>query len=315
MSDSIKNTMDDIVVKFKTADGIVSSKTLKEFLTLNFSLNKEDKRKKQAMAKLYKINGKEKLFDTFINPPILDLVTKISDIDKKKGKGGNYNPQNNTLIVENGRSIDLTVATIAHELKHAQQMSGDMYKIFTGEIKTSKREKLQLKFLTEAQAFAFGSYVYHKASSGDTHFMGDDKFYARNKHHFENIENILKINSKDDWKDIEGKLINAWLKVLYDGKAMHYRDHYLQGNSLDPNDKTLDHIPTSFHLSETTSEKDLLVKLAQAPLTPTKSEKKWLRMLLLNASQKDNDSISSNLSSKNTGKSLFSKWFKISSRL
>ncbi|MBQ4472431.1 MAG: hypothetical protein II942_04235 [Alphaproteobacteria bacterium] len=286
MADDVKNidsTIDNICVKFRTLDGQEFNEKIAVFLTHNNStLTSEDQKKKDAIAKLYMLYKDGQLSYTFSSiAPTLDLITKITKEDRKKGKEGSYDPTNNTIIVENAGSTALTAALIAHELEHAQQMGGDMHKIFTGEIKTSAREKLQLKFLTEAQAYALGSYIYFKVSSGDTHFMGTGDFYQKHKKSFEPIEKILKDNPDAHWKDVERKLINAWLNILYEGKAMHYRDHYLKGNSIDPTDKSLTHIPGSFHLSQSASPEQLLSKLARAPLTPIKKEKEGMRKLLL----------------------------------
>ena len=314
MTDNVQdnNTMNNILVRFGSKENDIISIAQLRLMEpeARKTLLGENESKWGAIDKLYKINEKEHLFDGFSDPPTLDFITKISEQDKKRGKGGNYNPQNNTLIVENKETTDLTLATIAHELKHAQQMQGDMFKIFTGEIKTNPREKLQLKFLTEAQAFAFDSYVYYKASDGNTNFMGNGNYYQKNEKSFEPIEKILKDNPETSWQNIEGKLINAWLNVLYEGKALGYRNKYLDGHSLDPQNTTLKKIPESFHLSESVSQEELLTKLAQAPLTPTTKEKKTLRTFLLKATQEGKNDPRNQMPTNTEKKTIFPQWLK-----
>ena len=273
MQNISQNTMENILIKFKTGHKTRELIPITDFLNTDESaLSNEDIRKKAAIVKLYELNEKEHLFDRFNPPPIFDLTTKISEEDKKRGKGGNYNPETNTLIVEEEQSTDLTAATIAHELEHAKQMKGDMYQIATGKKKISGKEKLQLKFLTEAQAFALGSYVYYKASGGDAHFMGKGDYYEQHKESFAPVEKILASHKNSSYKNIEGELIKAWLDILYKGETSTYRNRFIEGTSLSAKDKNLDKIPTSFQLSESVSQK-ILEKLEEVPTTTTVEER------------------------------------------
>ena len=147
-----------------------------------------------------------------------------------------------------------------------------MYQIVTGKKKISGKEKLQLKFLTEAQAFALGSYVYYKASGGDTHFMGKGDYYEQHKESFAPVETILVSHKNSSYKDIEGELIKAWLDILYKGETSTYRNRFIEGTTLSAKDKNLDKIPTSFQLSESASQ-EILGKLKEVPIITTVEER------------------------------------------
>lgn len=284
------NSMANLLVKFETLDGQTHENvTLAQFLDATFDvtqLSEEDQIKREAIGIIYKLNGNEsKLFDRFPNrehPLLFDFIVERD----RPGSNGHYDPKTHAINLRNPsadegyppltrqQKVAFLVGCYAHEMKHCQQFDKNiqaMYaQILTGHAPNGWATH-QLRYLSEAQAHAFGGYVYQKAF-GNTNFLkdGNEENYEANQDQYASIIALhQKLGTKADYKDVEKELIMGWLDILYEGTAKGYRDSYHRSTIVKQSDAGINEIPPEFRLKKDDIS-PIMDKLKNAPKTPTK---------------------------------------------
>lgn len=289
------NSMDVIQVAYETTgkDGKKQTKTvsLQEFLgidkenrdtfTMPQGLDETDQIKWEAIRNLYELNGREALYEKFPKRE-KTLTINLTHRGHNTESQGHFEPSDNTLDFgfDKGKnrdeSIRLATASLAHETKHAQQFGKDllamMKKMMTSQVEDGLANH-QWRYLSEAQAYALGGYVYAKLAQNPnerTGFLQDER-YEKYKSEYAEIEKIhQQASDKATYKEMERPLMMAWLDVLFRGEANGYRDSYFKNVSIGKNDKGITFIPDSFSLQpqDVASLMDKVKK--ETPKTPTK---------------------------------------------
>jgi len=127
-----------------------------------------------------------------------------------------------------GTELNLLI-NFAHELKHAEQYSEELYKMQEYARNNDGLMYHQLEYLTEAQAYAFEEYV-------------EDLFYAKEK----GVED----KNIRAFSDVESIGIKDFLQILYEKGT--YRDDYDWDSPILRKNKglTVEEIPASFHFRD-----------------------------------------------------------------
>ena len=284
------NSMANLLVNFKTLDGTIHNNiTVAEFLDAKFDvsqLSEEDQIKREAINIIYDLNGDEsKLFDRFPDrehPLLFDFIQGANGQDTN----GHYDPKTHAINLKNPSADDgyasltrkqkiaLLVGTYAHEMKHCQQFDKNLAQmlnqILSGQVADGWATH-QLRYLSEAQAHAFGGYVYHKAF-GNADFLkdGNEENYEAHKDQYDTIIALYqKYGQGEEYKNVEKDLIVAWLDILYEGTAKGYRDSYHRSTIVKESDQGIREIPPEFRLQKDDIQ-PIMDKLKNAPKTPTK---------------------------------------------
>ena len=236
-----------------------------------------------AIRQLYELNEKDpplyQEFPTFRsdkNPLTIDLTTAGMTGEDAEAS---FKMETNKVEFEETDKPDVLVATLAHELKHAEQCGEEAYRLhipmnislLTGKPMENAYAWHQLHFLMEAQACVTGVRAYHELF-GTTPNMPLANIY-------EKISSLYTdASGRKDEKKIEKMAIPIFLNMLYKSS---YKDNYDMFAPLGENDAGLDHIPESFHLPQS-----LLTNLNEAPRTSKfgKDRKSLLQPLIPNSS-------------------------------
>jgi len=259
------NTMDGILVDFVLpGETKARSVLLKEFLELKpEQLTAQNQKIQKALGRLYQLNDrKPPLFHSFpkrnVGPLIINCTPVVANCS------AHYVLEKNKVeIVESAlESTELfLIDTFAHELKHAEQSSEEFCDLFNAIIK--KGDGLayhQLKYLKEAQAYAFGSYVSHLAALNYPYPKQPQWRYDEAVSPI--LEEYLKDKSIAAFSDIEHEIIKRVLPIIYSRGS--YRDEFDLDVPISKEDTGLTEgeIPTSFHFKQ---PRETLFLLQQMP--------------------------------------------------
>ena len=266
------NTMDVIFVDYllpgEPEDAEKHRVTLKEFLALpQEQLTEQNQKVQKALGQLYKLNDrKPPLFHSFPKREAGPLVVDCTPIEKANFAACYVTDENKIKIVKSElESTELWLLdTFAHELKHAEQISEEYYKMDGDAQKNDGLKYHQLRYLDEAQAYAFGSYVTYlfqlESSSPKTQWRYDKLVYPV-------LEKHTQGKSIDDFYDIQCEMMKEVLLLLYKNEA--YRDKFDLISPILRKDKgfTEGDIPNSFHFKNPEEALSLLEDMPRDPLT------------------------------------------------
>lgn len=276
---SKKNSMDVIQIKCNADPS--KSISLTEFLSDHppFDLTPEELDIREALRFLYNENAKnpplfEKFPDWRKDQPLTIDCTSIHKISSGNATASFNDNDNEITFKKSPRSMPL-VSTLAHELKHAEQCTREVYDLSPESFFSSdEKDNLaiqQSRFLREAQSYIFGNYV--------------QMLFLQKDGPIENLEE--KMTEKSDWgtrkllsrmaewirqnggkrssesyKNLEQELIPQMLDNLY---YSGYKTQYDQFYSIRETDKGLSHIPDGFSLDKSFGESLLQGKLQEVP--------------------------------------------------
>lgn len=172
--------MDNIVIRYGVSDADFREKKelkkikeckLSDFIKLDKkNLLPFEQKLQESLIELYKLNGKEPpLYKKFPLSPsrkrlVIDCTTtgRLSRVLAEKEFIAHYDSEAHVVgfdSLEEKMDTSTFIITLAHELKHAEQ--------YTTELKTMLKrgnnyQKQQLSFISEAQAYLFGTLVEEK---------------------------------------------------------------------------------------------------------------------------------------------------------
>jgi len=214
------NTMDVIFVDYllpNEPEGTTPHHvTLKEFLALPpEKLTEQNQKIQKALGQLYKLNDREPpLFHSFPKREAGPLVINCG-YAAYQNLYAYYEPnENKVALADNALAATelYLLSTFAHELKHAEQTSEEHYSL---QRKMQRKDGLayhQLRYLNEAQAYAFGSYVLY-LSQLNTYPKG--LVWLHDLPTFPILERHSKEQHIDDFRDIEYEMMKEVLPLLY----------------------------------------------------------------------------------------------------
>ena len=147
----MSNSMDCIFVK--VGKKIIA---LKDFLKMDTTFfNEAECKIQEALTYLYEKNkGNPPLFKKFPNRGNKKLIIDSKTVQMEKGIAAQYSPDDNVIEFTSTREIINLTASLAHELKHAEQTSEEYLAM-----NNNNRQEQQVDFITETQAKIFQTYV------------------------------------------------------------------------------------------------------------------------------------------------------------
>lgn len=243
-------------------------------------LTETEKKIQEALRFLYEQNEKDPpLFKKF---PDWRQALVINCTGSKGSCGAAFDPEENTIEFTKNSSAMPWVATLAHELKHAEHCTQERYKITKYEPGQDNLGRQQVRFLDESITYPFGNYVQmlyflqHGATSiGDaamqliqkTDFGTDVVLKPLMKWMMEKPkptfwDKLLRRKPKKDYKDFERKVIPLMLDRLYHS---HYKSEYDRQFPVHESDTGLDKIPEYFGLDRSYAQQLLAGKLQEVP--------------------------------------------------
>lgn len=276
-----QNSMDVIKVKYKGSDKPVN---LADFLNMKEGLTSEEVALQEALKFLYDINAKDPpLFEKFPDwhgeekPLTIDCTTLPKGAKDRTVAAFNVN-KNNITFAKSSKEIAL-VGILAHELKHAEQSSKELYEMIYKKGKDNLGIQ-QIRFLEEAQAYVFGNYVQmlffqkdgpiddldekmlQKADLGTEKLLPRLKEWMREEPKIGFWDKVLGRTPQKNYKDLEQELIPTMLDVLY---RSPYKVDYDEIHPVQKKDKGLSHIPEGFSLNKNFKKGILKRKLREVP--------------------------------------------------
>ena len=270
------NTMDVIFVDYllpgEPKDAKKHHVTLKEFLALPpEQLTEQNQKIQKTLGRLYQLNDrKPPLFNSFPKRKT-ELVINCTPIEGNVSAC--YVPNANRVNIVEGTLKNTESALLqafAHELKHAEQFSEELYEIWNKSKKDDGSAFHQLSYLIEAQAYAFGNYVYLSHLNFSYPEKLDDlplKLRASSDEVLPVLEKHVKGKSIDAFPDIEYEMMDKILPFLYN---VHYCDKYNEIKPISDKDKGLTEgdIPNSFHFKNPKEVLSLLNNMPREARTP-----------------------------------------------
>ena len=257
------NTLDNVKIKYVTADFDEEMSAIKDFITLDpESLDSTNRELLSAVKCLYKLNQRETpLYKSFPDRPDTPLIINGTDLLKwsvvpNEGEElAFFIPRKNEVTFNNKeKGVELLVA-LSHELKHAEQYSQEFEEM-------QKEDGLahhQLSYLQEAQAFAFSDYVL---------FL----FLLDRAWNFDRFPG----GTPNDQVLFEQERIRLFLPRLFESS---YRDEYHKRRSIKDDDKGISHIPESFNLKDRAFEEEMLKQLGNVPRKAKEPASRLLQLL------------------------------------
>ena len=264
------NTMDVIFVDYvlpgEPKDAEKHRVTLKEFLALpQEQLTEQNQKVQKALGQLYQLNDRESpLFNSFPereDPLVIDCTPVEGNFS------AHYLIKDNKVKLEKSalESTELWLLdTFAHELKHAEQVSEEHYKMNDDAQKNDGLKYHQLGYLAEAQAYAFGSYVTYlfqlESSSPKTQWQYDKLVYSV-------LEKHTKGKNIDGFYDIQCEMMKEVLPLIYESES--YRNKFDLISPILRKDKGLTEgeILDAFHFKNPEEAFSLLKDMPRDPLT------------------------------------------------
>ena len=263
------NTMDVILVEYTLPnEKDVRIVPLKEFLKLKpEQLTKQNKRIQKALGRLYQLNDrKPPLFNSFPKRKAGPLTINCVHADYQN-LYAYYEPNRNMVELAKG-SLESTelylINTFAHELKHAEQCSDEYYQLWRKAQRNDGLAYHQIKYLEEAQAYAFGSYVLYLTQLNSS---SKEQLWIYDKPAFPILEKHTKGKNIDSFSDIQCEMMKEVLTILY--QMEDYRAEYDDICEISKGDKGLDKrdIPASFHFRDNREALLLLKDMPRETMT------------------------------------------------
>ena len=242
------NTMDDIWVEFVLPGRKdIRLISIKDFFKLKpEQLTEQNQKIQKVLGRLYLLNGREpSLFHSFpkreAGPLTINCVHAAY-----QNLYAYYKPTENKIeLADNSLAATelYLLSILAHELKHAEQTSEEHYSLQKKMQKKDGWAYHQLRYLNEAQAYAFGSYVLYLSQ---LNVYPKGLVWLHDAPVFPILEKHSKGQHIDDFRDIEGKMMREVFPLLYQtGDAADYYD--IKPISEEDRGLTEEEIPASFH--------------------------------------------------------------------
>ena len=299
------NTMDHIVIKYgvqlehypplfdeaaqkewQEKSKKIKTATLPEFIAKDpKELSEMEQKLQSAIKRLYQLNDREPpLFRSFPNwRPNLPLTIDATYLPKTSSSYfAEFSPSENHIFFEKTDEDTNLLDSLAHELKHAEQCSEETYNISTG---TNGLQAQQMKFLGEAQAYAFATYVT-ALDLFDRGIFDVRSELAKTPDCMTStalpvLLEHLGTHGHLDWPSLQQSLILENLPALYKTsyKSRYDECAYLFGSLIHEKDKSLDHIPEAFHLPDDFPRKKLLKVLKKIPRKAKSSNIRFKQLL------------------------------------
>lgn len=290
------NTMDKIFVRFQlVGEQEMRTIPITDFFKLDSQqLNAETQKIRRVLNELYKLNDR--------NPPLfhefpdrgkdMPLVVDCKLYTNKSGDAAYEEEEHRLEFSEDTlkESEANLLIKMAHELKHAEQYSTQQINM-QHDIE-ARRDGLawyQMRFLEEAQAYAFGDYVSYLAYINGV-FPGQKAVY-----YFPDITSpILKTRTKEKQvvplRDIEYDMVEKILPALYYNdwydSYKHEEDKQKREWTISKEDKGLATIARSFNFEHPNMFFALIQKLPREEF-PQREEKKDMVNLAQNMQQQN----------------------------
>ena len=277
MPDTKPNTLDNVRIKYVTADFSEGMTTIKDFIKLNpESLDSTSRELLSVVRCLYELNDCEPpLYKSFPDRPDRPLTIDGTDLLKwsvvpKKGEELAFFRPKENIITFNDKETGITLFNaLTHELKHAEQYSVEVEEL-------SQSDGLahhQLGYLQEAQAYAFWEYVAVLC------FLKKGWTFDQLSEKYPGLKEVFKKTLKDgklDRTTFEQERMRAYLTQLFKSS---YRDEYHKRKSIKEDDKGISHIPESFNLKDEAFKEEVLKQLENVPRKAVEPASRLLQLL------------------------------------
>jgi len=278
------NTMDDIWIEFVLPGRKdIRLISIKDFLKLKSEqLTEQNQKIQKVLGRLYLLNAKKPhLFHSFpkrkAGPLTINCVHAAY-----QNLYAYYDPNENKIALADN-SLAATelylLSTLAHELKHAEQTSEEHYSL---QKRMQEKDGLgyhQLRYLNEAQAYAFGSYVLY-LSQLNAYPKG--LVWLHDLSAFPILEKHSKGQHIDDFRDVEYEMMKEVLPLLYQTEDCRADYDDIRPISEEDIGLTEAEIPASFHFKH---PKEALLLLEDMPREAMTSADKLRFAIVRGASQ------------------------------
>ncbi len=276
-----QNSMDVIKVKYKGSDKPVN---LADFLNMKEGLTSEEVALQEALEFLYDTNAKNPpLFEKFPdwrkdNPLTIDCANLPENAEGHTA--ANFNDIRNDITFEHNPQSLALVATLAHELKHAEQSTKESNDMMYGQKKEDNLGFQQIRFLREAQSYIFGNYVQmlflkkdgpvddlrdkmlEGADLGTRRLLPRMIEWMETEPKADFWDKVLGRTPQKNYRNLEQELMPLMLDDLYKST---YKVEYDQSHPVQKNDKGLSHIPEGFSFDKGFRKRILKRKLKEVP--------------------------------------------------
>ena len=257
--------------------------TLKEFLKIKpEKLSSEEQKLQQVLATLHRLNDRNPpLFQSFPNwRPNQPLTIDVSDMPNTDCHAVFYADEN-CIGFHKGMPQGTLLGMIAHELKHAEQCSEELYtKAYHN---ANHKESQELRFIEEVHAKAFDTYVTMldaKERGALDEWENDMAEYA---YFYGAIMPTVKKHYERDPELKDGIKLQEDLMIGLLPAAFHsdYKREYDENCPIREGETDAVFIPKSFHLSEKFVTSRLLPELKKIPSQDTGINPQNLYFLIL----------------------------------
>ncbi|MDY6407754.1 MAG: hypothetical protein SPL08_03520 [Pseudomonadota bacterium] len=267
----MENTLD--VVQIKCSLG---SKKMTDFLAVSpDTLTNAERDVQEALAFIYRKNTEKSLFGIFPSwrkdSPLTIDCTHIPNSETRYS--GAYSLATNQIRLEKATQETDLINILAHELKHAEQATREVFAVEYGDDNLAKHE---MGFFQESQSYPFGMYVTLLKAQEENATAPEKAEKRIDRLTTEAFQKVLDIfiaeSINKPYAQLEEKLILATLPIMY---RSVYKADYDTKSPLGINDKGLSQIPESFPLKKKPSA-TLLTKLMETPKEPYRNLIGWL---------------------------------------
>ena len=261
------STAEETVSKKQEGDENANLVTLKDFISIKpEELSPEEQKLQEALKILHHLNDRDPpLYKSFPNwrpnqPITIDATTMPSGYCSAA-----FLQDDNLIQFNNNVPTSSLLGMIAHELKHAEQYSEEVYQKARNNNGNNK-EAQKIRFTEEAQSYAFEAYVQMLAAKeqGDNNWeLACNDGIMRTAM----LPIVKKHKEKDpDLKDVVNLQEELMIGVL---PCLYYSDYKTEYDGFQPikgNEADITSLPESFHLSNEFVQNRLLGALKQMPL-------------------------------------------------